>query len=961
MGAEVRKFNETENQACFLRLSAVLFGVFLLSLVSVAGTGVGYMSASWVAGESSYKTKTRALLLDQIDITRELWSDTLSTRVAGTFSSMLLLARGTAARSVDPSAAPGDLQSLEEAVSSLLKAGGGSAAAAPFAEIYRLASDGATHAFLAAGPDASAKSSVNESHAPCWHLQQNVTGALSVRYSAGADRWIESSDERDEKLETTSQCMQTAALGLPTLGFGQFSRLAPADGAVMLFHRSDCAAQLRCVSAVGVSRAVLLAVLMSAAAAMPEDTQAALLDYRAFTVLASTDGVQPGETPQCNTTIQNQHNITSHHPNLTLIAAAVAMITTQHPSALSWSVALSRNAPLLFTVPPTLNPKTPSSLASAQLVHVGASARVVVLLAFPSVPVLELYEQAESESSDERQSSTATCVVLSSCVAVAFLLLTSIFSNKAFASHETARKQLEQVGCWTNFAEIIREAENDEDSSFIEVAGLQKAVLKVCYQMQKALDFLPQSCILEESDSEGAEENVAALTPLPLPPSPTHSESSKTSDVTSESDGIFTDGLITPQQTDPAPRTGTGAAAMIASAPEVNGVRHPVPLSPCPSEVLKKKDITILEGAMRHVLVFAKADTNDLFSAHVLLLTQVHSVIAPTHAALDFKGDLVFAAFSKSGHRVDAMTCACGVQGLINKTVMPQFKSRWNTTINPAICFGIATGVTLCGNLGCDGFKRYGYLGGIPMWTHIVQQLASKWQVPILVDDAVHRDASVLFVSRLHDRVVFPKRGSNAPVLLWEIISGQSMSTTANPQEWMYALQQERNPWSVLDKALMSHWDGAHQEALDILRAHLDSSAETHHRNTCAEVLTAKLLAEVEHAAAKRLGPVAPLNVSEIGVSVSGYRSIFDSNRVATSPKESHTSSWSEECRRCSRKTSHVLPLYRPPRLIHIGLPSGSSVYSASSTSSVNPQKPHPPLNPLTVSPKSPRSHTNSP
>eukprot|EP00659_Diplonema_papillatum_P017482 gene17482-26895_t len=840
MGAEVRKFNETENQACFLRLSAVLFGVFLLSLVSVAGTGVGYMSASWVAGESSYKTKTRALLLDQIDITRELWSDTLSTRVAGTFSSMLLLARGTAARSVDPSAAPGDLQSLEEAVSSLLKAGGGSAAAAPFAEIYRLASDGATHAFLAAGPDASAKSSVNESHAPCWHLQQNVTGALSVRYSAGADRWIESSDERDEKLETTSQCMQTAALGLPTLGFGQFSRLAPADGAVMLFHRSDCAAQLRCVSAVGVSRAVLLAVLMSAAAAMPEDTQAALLDYRAFTVLASTDGVQPGETPQCNTTIQNQHNITSHHPNLTLIAAAVAMITTQHPSALSWSVALSRNAPLLFTVPPTLNPKTPSSLASAQLVHVGASARVVVLLAFPSVPVLELYEQAESESSDERQSSTATCVVLSSCVAVAFLLLTSIFSNKAFASHETARKQLEQVGCWTNFAEIIREAENDEDSSFIEVAGLQKAVLKVCYQMQKALDFLPQSCILEESDSEGAEENVAALTPLPLPPSPTHSESSKTSDVTSESDGIFTDGLITPQQTDPAPRTGTGAAAMIASAPEVN--------------------------------------------------------------ALDFKGDLVFAAFSKSGHRVDAMTCACGVQGLINKTVMPQFKSRWNTTINPAICFGIATGVTLCGNLGCDGFKRYGYLGGIPMWTHIVQQLASKWQVPILVDDAVHRDASVLFVSRLHDRVVFPKRGSNAPVLLWEIISGQSMSTTANPQEWMYALQQERNPWSVLDKALMSHWDGAHQEALDILRAHLDSSAETHHRNTCAEVLTAKLLAEVEHAAAKRLGPVAPLNVSEIGVSVSGYRSIFDSNRVATSPKESHTSSWSEECRRCSRK-----------------------------------------------------------
>ncbi|KAJ9455734.1 hypothetical protein DIPPA_25343 [Diplonema papillatum] len=938
------------------RVGVVVFCLLAASLVAAASSGLVYISVRWVRESGDYAGEAGDIAAGLARAAHGARLEAVGARVSAAAALAAAFAE-SAGRTVSTAYSGETALLLSRQLSALnqLIAGGADAGSA-----HVLYSDafGASHAFVfSPGPFVGVP---DDGQLRFVHLYRSGTSVLgeytSGNTSDGNATWTPidaAALPGDGVLDPGIRRLQAAAGGSGVSV--QHARLACAGpfgvSVVVLAGFPACGAGGGCVFAVGVPARAFDAVLAAAAAALHDDAEVALVDRLTLASISSSvdNNATAGPPASC---AGDAVVLVADLPDAMYLPAAARAATLGVGTG--WSIPLTGDEPHAFDVLVDGEGVDGSSVAVMAQAHLvswgpGSPAAWVLLSAVPRRGVLAAHDDRASAAEDAAWAGVAGGFVIAACVAALLLLANSLLFNKVLSEYVLTIKRME-LSTWEGIEQVAVAVMQEKPSLFAEMEASRAALLSLCTQLLRVRDFVPAACLRAGEDSDDAEDGNMGETPLPLPPSPTASEMSFHSDRSHTSEDRESMQPST-RITSPTLSSAAGTPAFVKDS-LASAARSVSPAL----ETLKKRDATLMEGALRHVLLFAKKkDPQDLLAAHGLLVAQVYAAIAPKRAAVDFRGDLVYAAFSRVGHRVEAMSCACEVQGLVNQLVLPQFRSRWGTPINPAICFGIATGVSLCGNLGCDGLKRYGYLGGIPIWTHIVQQLACKWQVPILVDDAVHRDASVLFVTRLHDRVVFPKRGTNAPVLLWEIISGQVMggASADNPQEWMYALQQEKNPWDLLNKALVKHWDGAHLEALDALQRH--AAAATSEQDAAkavpADSLRARLLAEVEHAISRRLGPVAPLHVSDLGITVSGYRSIFDSNRFGPQPTDISSSSWSEECRRYSRRASSVLPLHRP-RVAPAAAGSFSTTSSFSSGAAVSAHK-HLPHNPL-ASPRTP-------
>eukprot|EP00665_Eupelagonemidae_sp_cell47_P017815 gene17815-biopygen7697 len=58
-----------------------------------------------------------------------------------------------------------------------------------------------------------------------------------------------------------------------------------------------------------------------------------------------------------------------------------------------------------------------------------------------------------------------------------------------------------------------------------------------------------------------------------------------------------------------------------------------------------------------------------------------------------------------------------------------------------------------------------------------MERLATGWRVPILADATIHADVGAGWVCRLREQVVYPKRGNENPMLLWQIVGERKIVT----------------------------------------------------------------------------------------------------------------------------------------------------------------------------------------
>eukprot|EP00665_Eupelagonemidae_sp_cell47_P012727 gene12727-biopygen2231 len=90
----------------------------------------------------------------------------------------------------------------------------------------------------------------------------------------------------------------------------------------------------------------------------------------------------------------------------------------------------------------------------------------------------------------------------------------------------------------------------------------------------------------------------------------------------------------------------------------------------------------------------------------------------------------------------------------------------------------------LCGDFGSETQQRYMIIGGVSSLVTAVERVAVQAKVPILIDDQVHANVETKWNCRLHDSVIYAKRGTQQALLVWELSSENNDTGTSFPDDW---------------------------------------------------------------------------------------------------------------------------------------------------------------------------------
>lgn len=179
-------------------------------------------------------------------------------------------------------------------------------------------------------------------------------------------------------------------------------------------------------------------------------------------------------------------------------------------------------------------------------------------------------------------------------------------------------------------------------------------------------------------------------------------------------------------------------------------------------------------------------------------------------------------------------------------------------------------GQALCGDFGSSSLRRYMCLGGVSSMVAATDRLAAAWGIQVQIDDFVHSDASVFWCCRLLERCVYPKRGSEKPFMLWEVVSQKSKAAEEmGSGEWMYQLSRTLDdPWDGFNSILQYHLTGKTDAAWDLRHGTMDIAKRE--QEVRAHAPPAVLRGFEELTRRLRSGTLGTLTLTEVVVSAPG-------------------------------------------------------------------------------------------
>eukprot|EP01064_Diplonema_japonicum_P033796 TRINITY_DN6761_c0_g2_i1.p1 TRINITY_DN6761_c0_g2~~TRINITY_DN6761_c0_g2_i1.p1 ORF type:complete len:330 (+),score=101.73 TRINITY_DN6761_c0_g2_i1:2-991(+) len=199
-------------------------------------------------------------------------------------------------------------------------------------------------------------------------------------------------------------------------------------------------------------------------------------------------------------------------------------------------------------------------------------------------------------------------------------------------------------------------------------------------------------------------------------------------------------------------------------------------------------------------------------------LTMALSMVKITKGIPDgFSGDRLYVSWNGvrmcSSHKTAAYKCARGI------TKDKAQGRRYS--------IGIVSGEVKCGNMGCEGMKKYSFVGSLSSWVHIVERVCRVRGAPIAVDSSVHEEVATLAYMRSLQHVTYEKH-STRTLMVYEAMDEKEM----NEEEWMYQLEggARVDPNKVFNTSFDMFMAGNVEEAIKALDTATDDGSEVFKR-----------------------------------------------------------------------------------------------------------------------------------
>eukprot|EP01065_Artemidia_motanka_P009989 TRINITY_DN1520_c0_g1_i6.p1 TRINITY_DN1520_c0_g1~~TRINITY_DN1520_c0_g1_i6.p1 ORF type:complete len:1072 (+),score=226.11 TRINITY_DN1520_c0_g1_i6:58-3216(+) len=163
------------------------------------------------------------------------------------------------------------------------------------------------------------------------------------------------------------------------------------------------------------------------------------------------------------------------------------------------------------------------------------------------------------------------------------------------------------------------------------------------------------------------------------------------------------------------------------------------------------------------------------------------------------------------------------------------------------------SGIAWAGHFGSADTRRFMIIGGVASFSIVLERIATSRRFVVLVDKRVHDDIQTHWDCCARYNLRYPKRGSAAPVPVFEMMRRKVRKCGDGMCEWMYELgSTEANPWQAVNDA-MEQWLGGHPgKALATLTA--AGAADEELRIACVQ-----LVRQIEE-----LGPAPTVTEAEL-------------------------------------------------------------------------------------------------
>eukprot|EP01059_Diplonema_ambulator_P021126 TRINITY_DN3514_c2_g1_i1.p1 TRINITY_DN3514_c2_g1~~TRINITY_DN3514_c2_g1_i1.p1 ORF type:complete len:851 (+),score=255.85 TRINITY_DN3514_c2_g1_i1:31-2553(+) len=134
--------------------------------------------------------------------------------------------------------------------------------------------------------------------------------------------------------------------------------------------------------------------------------------------------------------------------------------------------------------------------------------------------------------------------------------------------------------------------------------------------------------------------------------------------------------------------------------------------------------------------------------------------------------------------------------------------------VDATVTVGAVTGTARCGNMGCEGMKKFTFMGGLFGLLCLLEKLNEEYKTRNLVNDAVADHTKLEYAVKAVGKVVY-KRHSKEAVAVHTVMEAKDVEAA----EWMYELQEgERaSRYSAYNKSVRAFFESNYTSALNAI------------------------------------------------------------------------------------------------------------------------------------------------
>ena len=218
--------------------------------------------------------------------------------------------------------------------------------------------------------------------------------------------------------------------------------------------------------------------------------------------------------------------------------------------------------------------------------------------------------------------------------------------------------------------------------------------------------------------------------------------------------------------------------------------------------VLKSRRVSL---AVTNAIAFSESNISD----HREYLTKALECCTANGGIPDsFSGDRFIIMFN--GPRT------CG-----NHAVQAVITCRSIIATSPyTISSSVATGTARCGNMGCEGLKRYSVIGSVFSVAMALERANRILKTNLVCCPLAQRDIANEFYTRIEDQLLYPKYKRSDTLVVHSVISEKKVIA----EEWMYQLESSEasHPTKLHNEIMKLYLAESYEEALEKISDNLD-------------------------------------------------------------------------------------------------------------------------------------------